>query len=77
MKCDRNKHSNLLATLVAICLLARAGAISRDDLYPFGVNEGDAQLPVGDDESSAEITLAEDFVYFGARETAVYVSWCM
>ena len=40
----------------------------------FGLDVGDSVVPLADDGSSQEIRLNTDFVFFGRRETGIFVS---
>ena len=44
------------------------------NFLPFGPTAGDSMVPLADDGSSEEIRLNTDFVFFGRRETVVYVN---
>ena len=41
-----------------------AAAVTIDDFFPFGVNNGDSQLPYGDDVT-AEVQFMPNFLFYG------------
>ena len=45
-----------------------------DNFYPFGVSEGDAQVPVALDGSSSPIFLSPPIRFFETTETTLFVS---
>ena len=64
----------MLATLVLFIATSAVAAVGSAQLLALYPVAGDALLPVGDDQVSAEITLATGFVFFGVHETSLFVS---
>lgn len=60
--------------LLMFCLLALTSALRREDFYPFGEEQGDQRLPIGDDENSPEFQLETPIAFFDYRYRSIYVS---
>ena len=50
-----------------------AAAVTIDDFFPFGANNGDSQLPYGDDVT-AEVQFMPNFLFYGQSYTFFGVS---
>jgi len=68
----RKKYCALLIVLVS--LVVHVAAVPLTDLFPFGLKFGDDSLAPGD-ESSATVTLQQQFPFYGKSRHSVTASF--
>ncbi len=64
----------LVLAAAAVLSAGGADALARTDLYPYGVQQQDQRLPVGDDISSSEVQLTVPISFYERLYTSLYVS---
>lgn len=68
------RQVQLLWLGVLLYLVGKLQALSKTDFYPYGVQQGDERLPVGDDISSSEVQLVVPISFYESLHTSLYVS---
>ena len=68
------RQAQLLWLGVLIYLVGKLQALTKTDFYPYGVQQGDERLPVGDDISSSEVQLVVPISFYESLHTSLYVS---
>jgi len=63
-----------LSGVLLLFLLRTSLCISLDQFYPFGSTKADVQVPQGDNNSSPNITLQKQFLFFGETFSSLFVS---
>ena len=64
----------LLGLGLTVCLFGNLHAISKQELFPYGIQLGDERLQVGDDISSSEIQLDVPVVFYESFQNSIFVS---
>ncbi len=64
----------LLGLGLMVFLTGNLEAISKQDLFPYGIQLGDERLQVGDDISSSEIQLNVPVVFYESFHNSIFVS---
>ena len=67
-------HAQVLGLGVLFHVVGKLQAITKNDLYPYGVQQGDERLQVGDDISSSEVQLVVPISFYERLHTSLYVS---
>ena len=49
--------------------------LNKEDLYPYGINQRDRRLEVGDDLSANEFRLATDIAFYDSYHSSIFVSF--
>ena len=68
-------HLSILAFCVVLCITLWVQSITESSyFYPYGLDDGDVELPRNDDGGSPKIPLPIQFVLFGTCMNALWVS---
>ena len=68
-------HPSIQALCLVLCITSRAqGITDPSHFYPYGLEDGDEELPTSDDGGSGTIPLPIQFVLFGTCMNALWVS---
>ena len=63
-----------LLTLLFFVYGRYAAAVTIDDFFPFGANNGDSQLPPDDDDEFAKVQFMPNFLFYGQSYSSFVVS---
>ena len=66
----------LVLLSMCICGSAQDMVLTLGDVFPFGLNEGDEELPTGNDEAET-VVLQTPILYYGLPRFNITVSCCM
>lgn len=66
------QHFKLFVGIVQ--LITACSSLSMSEFYPYGVGNGDTELPANDDGSSGEIPISILFPYFDRNHDSLFVS---
>ena len=66
------QHFKLFVGIVQ--LITACSSLSMSEFYPYGVGNGDTELPANDDGSSREIPISILFPYFDRNHDSLFVS---
>ena len=72
--CKKCNQAWILGLAVVTSLIAHSEAITKQDLYTYGVEHEDRRLQVGDDISSSEVQLVVPISFYERLHTSLYVS---
>lgn len=72
--CGSEVHKMATIVLYFVLLISSSFGLQLEDLYSFGDEVGDERLEIGDDVSSASISLQVPLTFYEQQFSNIYVS---